>query len=323
MQRVNAVAERHQAWIYLASALLGLVAGSLVPTAAARLDVLVWPVLGLLLYATFVQTPLSRVTGAVRDRRFLVAVLAGNFVVLPALVWILLPLAGDDQAVRVGMLLVLLMPCTDWFLTFTHLAGGDTRKAIAVTPVLLLSQMALLPAYLWLFLGQGVDEIVAGGRVITVFVTLIVLPLLAAWVTQRVLETRGTTRTGARFARLPVLLLALVVFLLAASQVGLVLDSTGVLVRLVAAYILFLLGAGCVGLALGSVLRLDAGAKTATTFSLATRNSFVVLPFALALPVGFELAVVAVVVQSLVELFGMIVYLRVVPMLVGSSTTGS
>ncbi|MGR2738042.1 hypothetical protein ACUY1T_06280 [Billgrantia sp. Q4P2] len=48
-------------------------------------------------------------------------------------------------------------------------------------------------------------------------------------------------------------------------------------------------------------------------FSLGTRNSFVVLPLALSLPASYELAVVAVVFQSLVELIGMAVFLWWVP----------
>ncbi len=48
-------------------------------------------------------------------------------------------------------------------------------------------------------------------------------------------------------------------------------------------------------------------------FSLGTRNSFVVLPLAIALPSSFDLAVVAIVFQSLVELFGMVAYLWWVP----------
>lgn len=48
-------------------------------------------------------------------------------------------------------------------------------------------------------------------------------------------------------------------------------------------------------------------------FSFGTRNSFVILPLVLALPGGFELAAVVVVFQSLIELFGVIVYLCWVP----------
>jgi ACR3 family arsenite efflux pump ArsB len=51
-------------------------------------------------------------------------------------------------------------------------------------------------------------------------------------------------------------------------------------------------------------------------FSLATRNSFVVLPLALALPAPWQAAAVAIVVQSLVELIGLMILLRLVARLV-------
>jgi ACR3 family arsenite efflux pump ArsB len=50
-------------------------------------------------------------------------------------------------------------------------------------------------------------------------------------------------------------------------------------------------------------------------FSGATRNSLVVLPLALALPPALSLAAVVVVTQTLVELIGMIAYVRIVPRL--------
>ena len=314
---MNSWLERHQAWVYLGSVLVGLGLGMLAPGIAGGLEALVWPTLGLLLYVTFVQVRLIHLPQAARDPRFLGAVLAGNFVALPLLVWLLLPLAGDGLAVRVGVLLVLLVPCTDWFLTFTHLAGGDTRRAIAAAPILLLTQMALLPVYLWLFLGEGFSELIDGARVATVFATLIVLPLIAAWLTQRVMRRRGAAGRplASRLGLLPVPLLALVVLLLAASQVTVVLDAGGLLVRLLVVYVAFLIGAAAIGLAITWRLGLARGPATVVVFSFGTRNSFLVLPFALALPAGFEIAVVAVVFQSLVELFGMIAYLRVVPVL--------
>ncbi len=48
-------------------------------------------------------------------------------------------------------------------------------------------------------------------------------------------------------------------------------------------------------------------------FGLGTRNSFVILPFALSLPVGWEVTAVVIVVQAMVELFGMMFYLWWVP----------
>lgn len=51
----------------------------------------------------------------------------------------------------------------------------------------------------------------------------------------------------------------------------------------------------------------------ALIFSGATRNSLVVLPLAMALPVELAIAPLAVVTQTLIELVGMLVFVRLVP----------
>jgi arsenite transporter len=47
--------ERHQVWIYLVAILVGLVLGSAAPGVSEPFEALLWPLLGLLLYATFTQ----------------------------------------------------------------------------------------------------------------------------------------------------------------------------------------------------------------------------------------------------------------------------
>ena len=51
----------------------------------------------------------------------------------------------------------------------------------------------------------------------------------------------------------------------------------------------------------------------------ATRNSLVVLPLALALPDRLSVAAVVVVTQTLVEVVGMLAYVRLVPRLIPST----
>lgn len=308
--------ERRQVWIYLAAILAGLGLGLLLPGAAAHLEAALWPLLGILIFVTFTQVPLIHLPEAFRDRRFMGAILAGNFVIVPLIVAGLLALLPADPAVRLGVLLVLLVPCTDWYITFTHLAGGDTGRAIAATPVNLIVQMALLPVYLWLFMGSAFLEIFAVGPIVTVFLTLIVVPLVAAWLLDRWAEGRsGQDVVIDRLAWLPVPLLALVVFLISASQVQTVTESLTVLPQVVSVFVGFLVLALLAGLAITRVLNLPPRAGRALIFSLGTRNSFVVLPLALALPQEWRLAVVVIVFQSLVELFGMLAYLKAVPRL--------
>ncbi|MFN4172503.1 MAG: arsenic resistance protein [Pseudorhodobacter sp.] len=308
--------ERHQVWIYLAATLAGLGLGLLIPGAAASLEAALWPLLGVLIFVTFTQVPLIHLPEAFRDRRFMTAMLLGNFGVVPLIVAGLLVFLPADPAVRLGVLLVLLVPCTDWYITFTHLAGGDTGRAIAATPVNLIVQMALLPVYLWLFMGSAFLEIFAIGPIVTVFMTLIVAPLAAAWLLERWARARpGRDAVIERLGWFPVPLLALVVFLIAASQVQTVADSLPVLPQVAGVFAGFLVLALIAGLALARVFDLPARSGRALVFSLGTRNSFVVLPLALALSPEWRLAIVVIVFQSLVELLGVLVYLKAVPRL--------
>ncbi len=309
--------ERHQVWIYVVAITFGLLTGTGLGETAERLELALWPALGLLLLITFLQVPLVQLPAALRDRRFMGAVLTGNFVAIPLLVGALLWMLPDDPALRLGVLMVLLVPCTDWYITFTHLSGGDTGRAIAVTPVNLVVQIALLPLYLWLFMGNSFREIFAAGPIVTAFVTLILLPLLVAWLLER-WAMRQPGRAGALSALgwLPVPLLGLVVFLIAASQVGTVIGALPLLGSVTVVFVAFLMLAVVLGLGVARGLNLPPGQTRALVFSYGTRNSFVVLPLALALPAQWQTATVVIVYQSLIELLGILVLLWLLPRLI-------
>lgn len=305
--------ERAQVWIYLAAIALGLAAGSVWPAQAPRLETLLWPALALLLFATFLQVPLLQLRAALRDRRFAAAVLLGNFVLLPLLAWGLVAAFGLEPALRLGVLLVLLVPCTDWFITFSQLGRGDVPRAIAITPLNLVLQLLLLPVYLWLMAdGGGLgawDWRLPGPAVL-----LVLAPLGLAAVAERWIGARaGRARLRDAAAWWPVPLLALVLFLVAGAQAAMALQAAPALWRLVPLFVLFLTGAALLARGLAAWLRLPPAPGRTLAFSLGTRNSFVVLPLALALPPGWELAALAIVLQSLVELLGMVAYVWLVP----------
>ncbi|MDP2411403.1 MAG: hypothetical protein Q8M26_14105 [Pseudolabrys sp.] len=90
--------ERHQVWLYLAAILAGLALGSVAPGVSVTFEALLWPALGLLLYTTFTQVPLTHLPDAFRDGRFMAANILGNFIVVPLAVWGLLIFVPDDPA---------------------------------------------------------------------------------------------------------------------------------------------------------------------------------------------------------------------------------
>ncbi|MGI5498821.1 bile acid:sodium symporter [Lentzea sp. CA-135723] len=299
--------ERHQVAVYLGALAAGGLAGWFVPSAGPALEHAINPVLAVLLYVTFLQVPVAELGRSLRSGRFLAAALVVNFVVVPLVVAALFAFLPDDQAVRVGVLLVLLTPCVDYVIVFSGLAGGDSRRLLAATPLLLLAQMVLLPGYLWLFLGADL-AVVEPGPFVEAFVVLIVVPLVLAWLTQtfarRVIGAISTSMVP---------LMAVTLFVVVASQVP-KLGDLGLVVRVVPFYAVFLVAMAFAGMAVARVFRVDGPAGRAIVFTGATRNSLVVLPLALALP--GDVAAVVVVTQTMVEVVGMVVYVKVVPRLV-------
>ena len=93
-------------------------------------------------------------------------------------------------------------------------------------------------------------------------------------------------------------------------------ERLGDLLAIIPVYVVFLIVMAFAGVVVGRGFRLDVASTRAVTFSGATRNSLVVLPLALALPVGYEAAAAAIVTQTLVELIGMVAYVWAIPRLV-------
>lgn len=113
---------------------------------------------------------------------------------------------------------MLLVPCTDWFITFTQLGGGDSVRATALTPIALGLQLVLLPAYLWLLGGGEPTSALSLDQVWPALLVLL-LPLGLALLTERwaAREDRRSRRVG-RLAWAPVPLLGLVILLVATSR---------------------------------------------------------------------------------------------------------
>ena len=126
--------ERHQIGLYLAAIMAGGGAGFLAPGSASALELAINPVLGLLLYATFLGIPFASLGRAARDLRFMSTVLVLNFAVVPVVVFGLSRFVAGDQALLVGVLLVLLTPCIDYVIVFTGLAGGASDRLLAAAP---------------------------------------------------------------------------------------------------------------------------------------------------------------------------------------------
>lgn len=312
--------ERHQVVVYLAAMALGALLGLAAPSLGPGLEHLINPVLGALLFVTFLQVPAAELLRSSRDGPFLSAALVVNFLVVPLVVAAMFTFLPADRAVRLGVLLVLLCPCVDYVIVFSGLAGGSARRLLAATPLLLVAQMVLLPVFLYAFLGSGLGDIVEAGPFLEAFAFLIVIPLALAWALQAWAERReGGRRVSEAATTTMVPLMAATLLVVVASQVPKVGGNLAGVAAVVPFYAAFLVVMAFAGKAVARAFRLDAPGGRAVVFSGATRNSLVVLPLALSLPDAYAIAAVVVVTQTLVEVVGMVLCVRAVPRLLPSS----
>lgn len=309
--------DHNQVAVYLAAMAVGALLGWAAPAAGPGLEHAINPVLGALLFVTFLQVPAAELLRAARGGRFLAAALTVNFVVVPLLVAAMFTFLPDNQAVRLGVLLVLLCPCVDYVIVFSGLAGAANHRLLAVTPVLLVVQILLLPLFLYVFLGSGLSDIVHVGPFLRAFLFLIVIPLALAWALQAWAGHRPAGQKVSDAATTTmVALMAATLLTVVASQVPKLGDHLADVGAVIPVYVIFLLVMAVAGRAVARLFRLDVPASRAIVFTGATRNSLVVLPLALALPDNLAVAAVVVVTQTLVEVLGMVAYVRLIPRLI-------
>lgn len=313
--------ETHQIPVYFVAVLAALAFGLLATDTAHHLQALITPAIAVLMYAMFLQIPFLDLRQGLGNRRFINALLLANFVLIPLLVWAITRGLVAHPAILIGALLVLLTPCIDYVVVFTHIGKGDSRQTLAATPVLLLMQLVLLPVYLALMLGDGNEVAISITPFVQAFALLIVLPMILAVLTSAsARRSRVASKWNDAWAWMPVPAMAAVLIVVIGSQIAFVAQELEQLLPVVPVYLGFMLLAPMVGALTAWGFRLPASTARSVTFSSATRNSLVVLPLALALPADIRaLAAAAVITQTLIELVCELIYIRVIPALVWRS----
>ncbi|OXM14057.1 arsenic resistance protein [Paenibacillus herberti] len=309
--------EHYQIQLYVAALLVGAGVGLLWPEQGPTLENSISIVLALMLYGMFTQIPFLQLRRIMDNKRFVAALLLVNFVAVPMLVWLLTRFLPEHPPVLLGVYLVLLAPCIDYVIVFTQLGKGDEKLMLAATPLLFIAQLLLLPLYLWMLVGAEAAQVVEAGPFVEAFLVLIAVPLVLAVFTQLWAKYR---RSGEQLwnaaAWLPVPFMAVALFVIMASQIGKAADHLDAIAPVIPVYVAFMILSPALAYAASRLFRLEAGASRALAFSAGTRNSLVVLPLAFALPEeAAVIAAAAIVMQTIVELAGELVYIRVLPRL--------
>lgn len=320
MQNIRETLEKRQVSVYFVAVFIAVLT-ALLARGTAALEYWINPALAIMLFATFLHVPLVDLGRAFTRGRFIAALLISNFIAVPLLVTVLVQFLPPEPLVRLGVLLVLLTPCIDYVVTFAHLGRADARVLLAATPTLLVVQMLLLPFYLGLLLGNNAAILVQPGPFVDAFVWLIAVPFsLAGAVQLWAARSRVGERLSSALGLLPVPATAVVLFIVVAAVLPQLGPATHVALRVIPPYVAFAAIAPLIGWSIGRVFRLDPRAGRAVAFSAGTRNSLVVLPLALAVPGAVPILPAVIVTQTLVELIGELLYVRLIAKLGGTES---
>jgi ACR3 family arsenite efflux pump ArsB len=296
---------RWQVPAVLAAVVLGLVVG-LTTGAGEWAEALVLPALVVLLVLTFAGIHPDAVRGSIRPHpRTAVASLVLNFGVAPLLAGALgLLLLSDQPDLRVGLVMLLVTPCTDWYLVFTATARGNVALGAALLPVNLLLQLVLLPLFVVVLAGSAVS-VPLGGLLGGVAIVL-GIPLGLAVLTRAIADRAGAGgRLDALLGRTGPLSLGLLTLAIAsifAANARLVADEPRALARLLLPLLVFFVAAYLLAGATATRLALDRPERVTLTVTAMARNSPVALAVATAAFPDQPLIAVALVVRPLVEL---------------------
>ncbi|KMK75332.1 arsenic resistance protein [Alkalihalobacillus pseudalcaliphilus] len=294
--------EKFQTCVILIAVVIGLLLGqvTLISDLAASL---ILPCLLLMLYGLFLAVPFPHIRQAVEHKRFIGANILINFVWTPMIAFAIGSLfLSDHPALWLGFILLLITPCTDWYLIFTSMAKGNIKLSTAVLPINLLLQMVLLPIYL-LLLG-GVFKLGSLYTMLESTILVLLVPFLLAWLTRRIFRHNSLVIKSMipLFSQAQILFLALAIMAMFASQGHHLLENLEVIYLLLLPLLLFFI----INFATAHVVSKLANFSTSTNVSLSllsiARNSPIVLAIVITAFPEQPLIALALIIGPLIEL---------------------
>ncbi|MFD1926464.1 arsenic resistance protein [Sporosarcina siberiensis] len=294
--------DKLQTFIMLFAVGLGLLLGqvNIIEQYAVNL---ITPFLLLMLYGLFLTIPLKQLRKAFSNIKFLGANTIINFLWTPVLAWGLGSIfLSDYPALWIGFIMLMVTPCTDWYLAFTSIAKGNVSLSTSVLPINLILQVILLPVYLLIF--AGTIESIPISTLIESIVIVLVIPFALAHLTRFLFgkKTVLNNKVIPFFANGQVFVLSLAIMAMFASQGSYLLESIEIIYILIIPILLFFIINYVVGRFVGKFLKFSYEDSVSLNMTIIARNSPVSLAIAVTAFPDQPLIALALVIGPLIEL---------------------
>ncbi|WP_404408177.1 arsenic resistance protein [Jeotgalibacillus malaysiensis] len=291
--------ERPYTFFILGAVVIGLVFSQL-DGAGSFAEGLILPLLAIMIYLTFLQIPLKDVKASFGNKTFSISAIFINFVWTPFFAWLLAIVFFPDQpALAIGLIMLLVTPCTDWYLIFTGVAKGNTALSASILPLNLILQIILLPVYLLIFFGTG--ETVEAAYLAEGVIWVLFLPLMFAILTKKLLKGKRLIKADL-LQNLPVMFLVLAIMAMFTAQGSMLLENTGVFLQILPPLAIFFAVNFFISRKTGQLCRLPAADRVSLTMTTLARNSPLALAIAVAAFPNEPLIALILVIGPLIEL---------------------
>ncbi len=254
----------------------------------------------LMIYGLFLETEVTELKNSFKNLKFTFASLIINFIWTPLFGYFLgsIFLKGNLD-ILIGFFMLILTPCTDWYLVFTKIAKGDTKLSLSILPINLVLQIILLPIYLILFFSSKIT--LNYTQIIYSLSIVIVIPFIASQVTKFVLN-KNLNETTELFSNLQIWFLALTVFCIFASQGSILFDNLNSIISIFIPLIIFFGVNVIIDLLLSEKINFTYPEYASLTMTTLARNSPLALAIAINSFPGHELIAIGLIIGPLIEL---------------------
>ncbi|MED4015785.1 arsenic resistance protein [Sutcliffiella cohnii] len=286
--------------LILIAVALGLILGQ-VSNIAMHADKIIMPLLIIMLYVTFLQIPIKDIKNSFFNRKFTIISVTMNFVLTPLLAWMLAAIfLGDNYALWIGFIMLIVTPCTDWYIIFTSIAKGNIALSTSILPLNLLLQLLLLPLYLFIF--SGTVGVVDFQLVMESIILVLIIPFVLAFFTRHYLMRNRKERLIEKWSSLPIFFLCLAIVAIFASQGSLLLSNLNLLVKLTIPIVVFFFINFIIGRMVGRLFHFKSENTVSLNFTTLARNSPVALAIALTAFPHEPLIALVLIIGPLIEL---------------------
>lgn len=268
---------------------------------ADNTDYLINIFLCLMLYGLFLEVDLNELKDSFKNIKFTSTSLIINFLWTPLFGYFIgfLFLRGNVD-ILIGFFMLILTPCTDWYLVFTKMAKGDLTLSLSILPINLILQIILLPIYLILFFSTA--NSMDYSQLAYSLVIVIVIPFIVAQFTKLILYKNLKEKVAELMGSLEIWFLSLAVFCIFASQGDLLFDNLNSIAVLFIPLILFFIVNTVLDLLLSEKINFTYSEYASLTMTTLARNSPLALAIAINSFPGHELISIALVIGPLIEL---------------------